>query len=82
MVSMVHYVQQCPVCGRPAQVRVAHLGRQVTCVHCRGEFIADSREPSRNRGTDLLRRAEELLERVPRISHALMRDESNPWIGL
>jgi transcription elongation factor Elf1 len=61
------FVQECPTCGRSAQIRVAYLGRQVVCQHCGGQFQARD-----NSGSDeyspsdsvLLRRADELLRRA------------------
>jgi hypothetical protein len=40
------FYQGCPVCGRSLRMPVQCFGRQVTCVHCGGEFRAD--EPSRS----------------------------------
>ena len=62
----IYFVQECPTCGRSLQIRVAYLGRKVVCQHCSGQFEAF--DPATNgvsleqSGTDLLRRADELLE--------------------
>lgn len=62
----IYFVQECPTCGRSLQIRVAYLGRKVVCQHCSGKFEAF--DPASNgisleqSGTDLLRRADELLE--------------------
>lgn len=59
-----HFVQECPVCGRPLQVRVEYLGRMLTCQHCGGRFTA--KDPANQveaapRSNPLLARAERLL---------------------
>lgn len=68
MSNSIFYVQSCPTCGRRLQIRVEYLGRRVVCQHCQGQFVAT--DPA-NRGgdcpeygSDLLRRADELLESV------------------
>ena len=59
-------VVACPVCGRPAQIQVGHIGRRLTCGHCHGLFVAIESPhgawatSERNR-PDLLERAERLL---------------------
>jgi hypothetical protein len=35
------FYQQCPVCGRNLRMPVQCFGRQVTCVHCGGDFRAE-----------------------------------------
>jgi hypothetical protein len=35
-----YQMHECPVCGRPLQVRDEHLGERVICPHCRGQFVA------------------------------------------
>lgn len=66
MSKSTYFVQECPTCGRSLQVRVEYLGRQVVCQHCHGRFEAcDSASiaPSHAQpGSDLLRRADQLLE--------------------
>ncbi len=49
MTSASVFYQGCPVCGRSIRMPVQYFGRQITCVHCGGEFRADvqSDEPSR-----------------------------------
>lgn len=59
-----HYVQECPVCGRPVEIRVEYLGRQVTCNHCGGHFQAvdpDSHPETVVPADELLHRADALL---------------------
>ena len=68
MSNPTYFVQECPTCGRRLQIRVEYLGRKLRCQHCQGQFIAadpagvrcDAGESS----SDLLRRADELLESV------------------
>ena len=59
------FLQQCPVCGRPLEVRRDYVGTRVACRHCNGRFVAsdpDDRENSATIGGDrLIRRAEQLL---------------------
>lgn len=38
------FYQECPVCGRHLRVRVEHLGRELSCAHCHGNFTA--RDPA------------------------------------
>jgi hypothetical protein len=48
------FFQSCPVCGRSLRMPVNCFGRQVTCVHCGGEFHAgDDNRPADNRPADL-----------------------------
>ncbi len=60
-----HFVQECPVCGRPLQIRVEYLGRLLTCQHCGGRFTArDAADLAGAAEGDnpLLARADKLLE--------------------
>ena len=66
MSRSVYYIQACPTCGRPLNIRVEYLGRHVVCQHCHARFEASdpasvSEIPS-DSSLDLLRRADELLE--------------------
>lgn len=60
------FVQECPVCGRPAQILLQHRGESVTCRHCCGGFVAGA-EPTHT--AQLLQRAEKLLETAVRRLH-------------
>ena len=65
MAGATYYIQSCPICGRRLQVRVEYLGKQVSCRHCGGQFVArDSRmgraDPAQATN-ELLQRAEQLL---------------------
>jgi len=40
MCSATFFLQTCPTCGRQLQVHVQHLGKMVSCQHCRGRFTA------------------------------------------
>lgn len=68
MSKSTYFVQECPTCGRSLQVRVEYLGRQVVCQHCHGRFEAcdpaSSVNPLSDSGSDLLRRADQLLDSV------------------
>ncbi len=72
MVTPTYYVHECPTCGRSVEIRVEFLGREVSCRHCRGQFLATdpaSAGPAQlQSGTDLLHRANELLDLVDRNS--------------
>lgn len=68
MPGATYFVQECPTCGRRLQIRVEYLGKRVVCQHCQGTFLAADASASRgkpdDRGSVLLRRANELLETV------------------
>src|SRR5215510_3063121 len=40
MSAMTIFYQECPVCGRNLRVPAKYFGRQMTCTHCKGEFLA------------------------------------------
>jgi len=66
MSKPAYFVQECPICGRPLQIRVEYLGKRLACNHCNGRFVAtDSTSnpavPS-DSSSALLHRADELLE--------------------
>ena len=71
MASTVYFDQECPICGRLLQVRLAYLGRKVACQHCHGEFEAadpaHSSIPIVDGGSSILRRADELLDSVEQV---------------
>ncbi len=68
MSGSTFFVQSCPVCGRHLEVRIRHLGKKVTCVHCGGGFVASDPEMANSRQSnaqiDLFCRAERLLNRT------------------
>jgi hypothetical protein len=62
-----NFAQDCPACSRKLHVRVAYLGRRVTCQHCQAEFVASetsSSTPPGPWGESLLQRADELLRHL------------------
>ncbi len=72
MLRFSHFVQECPVCGRPLEIRVKYVGGEVACRHCGGTFQANDEipsdeincpDPAIERGNQLLRLADQLLER-------------------
>jgi hypothetical protein len=77
MSNATYFVQGCPTCGRRLQIRVEYLGKKVVCDHCQGSLVAmdpaDVREGYLDRGSALLRRADELLDSV-----AQQNPESRP----
>lgn len=44
MAPQAVFFQACPVCGRSLRMPVHCFGRQVTCVHCGGEFQATDQD--------------------------------------
>lgn len=83
MSKPAYFVQECPVCGRPLQVRVEYLGKRLACNHCGGRFVAaESKSPSEPSPSTsaLLHRADELLEQSSlRLNRAHTADRSgNP----
>ena len=78
MSKSTYFVQECPTCGRQLEIRVDYLGREVVCQHCQGKFVtrdpANARLDSAHCDSELLRRADELLESVQRRQ---ARDRSN-----
>ena len=40
------FYQTCPICGRSLRMPVDAFGRQVTCVHCGGEFRSAQDDPT------------------------------------
>ena len=68
MATTTYFLQACPTCGRSLRVRFEYLGQQVVCKHCRGQFQAcdtrDEGSSSTDVGSDILRRADELLDSV------------------
>lgn len=62
------FFQECPTCGRSLRVRVEYLGEQVVCQHCGAQFQAYEAHGASSSltdvGSDVLRRANELLDSV------------------
>jgi len=47
MSAITFFFQECPVCGRSLRVPVKYFGREMSCSHCAGEFIAGKqKEPA------------------------------------
>ena len=66
MSSSTYFDQVCPTCGRRLMIRVEYLGKRLVCQHCQGKFLASASigppcDCSQS-GSDLLRRADELLQ--------------------
>ncbi len=69
MADTAFFVQECPTCGRSLRVRVEYLGRRLVCQHCRGALTAHgpgALPPTAGDRSDLLARAEELIDRAQR----------------
>lgn len=46
IMEVTHFIQACPVCGRPLQVHTDYSGQLVICQHCRGQFVASHSDDS------------------------------------
>ena len=68
MSGTTHFDQECPTCGRSLRIRRDYLGRRVICQHCQGQFEAcdpnSAAYPPSDSGLALLKRANELLDKV------------------
>jgi len=64
IMQAAHVVEECPVCGRPVEIRCEYVGLQVLCRHCGGEFVVTEKgaEPSQWLG-----RRERLTEAADRL---------------
>jgi len=66
MAGITYFVQECPTCGRRAQVRVIDFGKRVACRHCGAQFTACDPQspeyPPLDSSLTLLTRADQLLE--------------------
>jgi len=40
MSAVTVFYQACPVCGRSLRVPVKYFGREMSCSHCEGTFVA------------------------------------------
>jgi hypothetical protein len=40
MSALTVFYQECPVCGRNLRVPVKYFGREMSCSHCEGTFLA------------------------------------------
>jgi DNA-directed RNA polymerase subunit RPC12/RpoP len=77
-----YQMHECPVCGRPLEVRDDYAGREVICPHCRGRFVV-CRSTNRSTGTppdakSLLGRADRLLRISARQLWVARRTNAQP----
>ncbi len=60
------FLQECPICGRPLEIRKEYQGKKVACPQCGGRFLAFdvTRYPLDiwNPNSRLLHRADQLLQ--------------------
>lgn len=60
------FLQECPVCGRPLEIRREYHDKKVACPHCGGCFtavdVASHPFDIWNQNNHLLHRADQLLE--------------------
>ncbi len=60
------FLQECPICGRPLEIRREYQGQKVSCRHCGGWFLAV--DPAHhpwdiwNQSNLMLHKADQLLE--------------------
>ena len=66
MSQATYYLQRCPTCGRQLQVRVEYLGRELSCQHCQGSFVAAVAGAQADVDSDTLARAAELIASAER----------------
>ena len=81
MSEALHYIQQCPTCGRRVQVRLEYSGRRLACEHCHGVFIANASEHDEPVHEDVLGRVDELLATVSAKRVAQQPSSEIPDIG-
>ena len=69
------FMQECPVCGRPLEIRREYQGKKVACPHCGGYFTAIDALCNPlgvwNQSNSLLHRADELLQECAAESFAM-----------
>lgn len=69
------FIQECPICGRPLEIRREHHGEKLACPHCGGRFTAvdATRHPLDiwNQNNSLLHKADQLLEHCAAGSSAM-----------
>ena len=72
MLRFPYFLQECPICGRPAEVQTQFTGRVVKCRHCGGDFVAMDptygQDAAFQHGDWLLTRADQLLDMLNRRS--------------
>lgn len=60
-----YQMHECPICGRPLQVRDEYMGERISCPHCRGQFVANEEtlqwSGSEAVGESLVNKADRLL---------------------
>jgi len=65
MSQTIFFVQRCPTCGRQLQVRVEYLGRELSCEHCQGSFVAAAETHEADESA-IVKRADELIATAQR----------------
>ena len=65
MSQTTFFVQRCPTCGRQLQIRVEYLGRELSCEHCQGRFVAAGETHDTDESA-IVKRAEELIATAQR----------------
>ena len=48
MSALTIFYQECPVCGRSLRVPVKYFGREMSCSHCEGIFVAGKDQIARS----------------------------------
>ena len=67
--TKLRYCQSCPICGRWMLIPIAHLGHDVSCSHCGGNFQATDRSSDRG---DSKRKQRSVMDRADAL---LMQDD-------
>jgi transposase len=69
------FIQECPICGRPLEIRGEYQHKKVACPHCGGWFTAVNALSNPldvwNQSNHLLHRADQLLEECVAGSQAM-----------
>jgi DNA-directed RNA polymerase subunit RPC12/RpoP len=65
MSQTTFFVQRCPTCGRQLQIRVEYLGRELSCEHCQGTFVAAGETHDADESA-IIKRADELIATAQR----------------
>ena len=85
--QLSHIIEECPVCGRPVEIRCEYLGRQVVCQHCGGRFVVSEQGTQAPEWMPKFRRLTEAADRGPFYEepagdHASLADSDCPRILL
>ena len=81
-----HHVTDCPICGRPVEIQSQHIGHEIACGHCRGQFVIyetdDGLTAAKLEGWGSVERAEQLLQGCGRSSRSASSDRCKRLFNL